>query len=272
MGRKNIWDIIDNQEVDIYNEYNSLWDLFHTRNLINSSQSYQSTFEGITKENFLKFKSRGSITSYDDFLNVLELWPRKYETEITLDDLDLLIELIILVFSELHNLQITYIYKGMDIIIDTINSVLEKTNQKLIKLEDNKMIVVPNDEAVTTVADLILPDDEKLALEVLGYSHYSNKDNLIEKRKILHSLANYIEPKLKLNRNDEISFILNNYYIRHGNENNKQNVKELSVEDMNNLYDKLYRDILYYLLEQEHENFKDLVKDLKKTLKKSSEL
>lgn len=127
--------------------------------------------------------------------------------------------------------------------------------------------MVPNDEAVTTVADLILPDDEKLALEVLGYSHYSNKNNLIEKRKILNSLANYIEPKLKLKQNGEIGFVLNNYYIRHGNETNKQNVNELSDEDMNSLYDKLYRDILYYLLEHEHEDFKDLVKKLKKTFK-----
>ena len=68
-------------------------------------------------------------------------------------------------------------------------------------------------------------------------------------------------------KNDEIGFVLNNYYIRHGNETNKQNVNELSDEDMNSLYDKLYRDILYYLLEQEHEDFKDLVKKLKKTFK-----
>ena len=268
MGRKNIWDIIDNQEVDIYNEYNSLWDLFHTRNLIKiPNRRYPLTFEEIIKDNFLKFKSRGSTTSYDDFLNVLKLSPRNYEIGSTLEGLDLLIELILLVFSELYNLKVPYLDSGVGIVLDTINSVLEKTNQKKILLEDKKIIVVPNDEAVTTVADLILPDDEKLALEVLGYSHYSNKNNLIEKRKILNSLANYIEPKLKLKQNGEIGFVLNNYYIRHGNETNKQNVNELSDEDMNSLYDKLYRDILYYLLEHEHEDFKDLVKKLKKTFK-----
>lgn len=266
MSRKNIWDIIESQEVDIPLEYNSLWNLFHNRYLVNNYNGYNAKFEEIAKENFLSFKARGSITSYYDFLKVLRLWPQTSETGQNLADLDLLIEVILLVFSELSNLNVPYLDRGIEIVLDTIHSVLEKTNQKMISLEDKKMIVVPNDEAVTTVADLILPDDEKLALEVLGYSHYSNKDNLIEKRKILNSLANYIEQKLKLKRNDEIGFVLNNYYIRHGDKNNIQNVKELSTEDINSLYDKLYRDILYYLLEQEHEDFKGLVKDLKRNI------
>lgn len=266
MGRKNIWDIIGNQEVDICNEYKSLWYLFHNEKLINNPHGYNETFAEIAREKFLNFKTRGSITSYDNFLQVLKLRPLIVKNGQELENLDLLIELILLVLSELDDLQVPNIKNGIQIISDTILSILEKTNQKIISLEDEKMIVVPNDEVITIVADLILPDDEKLALEVLGYSHYSNKDNLIEKRKILNSLANYLEPKLKLQKNDEIGFVLNNYYIRHGNRQNKQNIERLSDEDMNSLYDKLYRDILYYLLEQEHEDYKILVKKLKKNM------
>lgn len=271
MVRKNIWDILSDQEVNIILEYQNLWDLFHTKKIVHSYLGNYVTLESITREYFLRFKARGSVTSYTKLLNILNLRPQISNNESKLENLDLLIELIVLISSELRKLYNSVISKSMKssieegivIVSDTIFAIVKKTNQKLISLEDNKMIVVPNDEAVTTVADLILPDDKKLALDVLGYSHYSNKDNLIEKRKILNSLANYLEPKLNSKKNDAIGFVLNNFCIRHGNKRNKQNVESLTDEDMNSLYDKLYRDILYYLLEQEHEEFKDLVKDLK---------
>lgn len=265
MVRKNIWDILENQEIDLPKEYISLWNLFHNKEIIRDQFGYPTTFKNAISSTFLHFKKRGSYTSYKDLLLALEVSYKGYETK--LEDLDLLIELIILMISELDDLDVQYEYaEGKGFILNNILSILKKTNQKVITLEGKGEIVVPDDEAVTIVADLILPDDEKLALEVLGYSHFSNKDNLEEKRKILHRLANYLEPKFNISKSDEIKFVLNNYYIRHGNEKNKRNITKLGNEKTAELYDKLYRDILYYILKQEHNEFKVLIKELKKDL------
>lgn len=267
MDRKNIWDLLENQEVDVFSEYCDLWTLFHEKKIVKDRSGYSATFKKVIDENFLHFKKRGSIVSYDKLLQVLNVnHPAVIYVELKLEDLDLLIEVILFMISELIDLGNRRIESGRKFVLESISSILKKTNQKIISLDDEKQIVVPDDETVTMVADLILPDDEKLALEVLGYSHFSNKDNLVEKRKILHRLANYLEPKFNINKSDEIGFVLNNYYIRHGNERNMGNVQKLGDEKTANLYDKLYRDILYYILEQEHNDFKVLIKELKKDL------
>lgn len=267
MDRKNIWDLLENQEVDVFSEYCDLWTLFHEKKITEDRIGYSATFKKVVDENFLHFKKRGSIISYDKLLQVLKVrHPDEIFVDVKLEDLDLLIEVIVFMIFELLSLEVRGAETGMKFVLDSISSILKKTNQKIISLDDGKRIVVPDDEAVAMVADLILPDDEKLALEVLGYSHFSNKNNLVEKRKILQRLANYLEPRFNINKSDEIGFVLNNYYIRHGNERNKDNVEKLGDEETANLYDKLYRDILYYILEQEHNDFKGLIKELKKDL------
>ncbi|ARE09984.1 hypothetical protein UC317_0471 [Lactococcus lactis subsp. lactis] len=267
VGRKNIWDILETKEVDIQQEYEELWQLFHFSQIIKDSYGYPDNFTSLLKSEFLNFKKRGSITSYENFLNFLEVPEPSFG--LILDDLDLLIEVILFVFDELPSNHGRFKYTGGEEIVNqNIVAVLKKTNQKIILLEEKGKIVVPDDEVVTTVADLILPDDEKLALEVLGYSHYSAKDNVIEKRKILHRLANYIEPRLNIAKNSDLSFVLNNYYIRHGNDANKRNVSDLGELALLDLYDKLYREILYYILDGEHAEFKNLAQSLKKKVNK----
>lgn len=265
--RKNIWDILETKQVDIDQEFADLWELFHSEKIITEGYAYPVNFMSLLKRHFLDFKKRGSITSYDKFLKALGIDKLKYP--LTLDDLDLLIEIILFVFDELANIHMVFSYaKGEEIVNHSIAAILKKTNQKIISVEEKGRIVVPDDEVVTTVADLILPDDEKLALEVLGYSHYSAKEDVIEKRNILHRLANYIEPRLNIDKNSDLSFVLNNYYIRHGNEANKRNVNELGEEALLDLYDKLYREILYYILDGEHKEFKKIAQTLKKTVTK----
>lgn len=270
VGRKNIWDILETKEIDIAQEYEELWDLFHYEKIIFDEYMRASHFSSLLNKHFLGFQKRGSITSYEKFLEVLEIKVPEYAAlTLTLDDLDLLIEVILFVFDELPNSHGHFNYvEGEEIVNHSIAAILKKTNQKIISLEEKGRIVVPNDEVVTTVADLILPDDEKLALEVLGYSHYSAKEDVIEKRNILHRLANYIEPRLNIDKNSDLSFVLNNYYIRHGNEANKRNVNELGEEALLDLYDKLYREILYYILDGEHKEFKKIAQTLKKTVSK----
>ncbi len=263
-SRKNIWDILESRQVDISREYSMLWDLFNNQRIVKSKHNsiYTYTFTTVINDFFLEFKSRGSIISYADFLDALKIkLPR---TNIKLADLDLLIELILLVFDELNTLKTRYDYgTAQRVVENSIVSILEKTNQKIVVIKGKGKIIVPNDEVVTTVSDVILPDDEQLALEILGYSHYSRKNDVEAKRKILNRLGSYIEPRLKRNKNSDISFVLNKYFIRHGDDENKKNIQSLSTEEMSELYDGLYREILHYILEQEHKKFQEHVKELK---------
>lgn len=272
--RMNIWDILSNKQLNIEQEYVNLWNLVTSNNQVTISQNYRTysySLYQVINEHFIEFKHRGTFIKFDEFLNYLELRiPNDYNQlymEVTLDTLDLVIEIILLVFSELDDLDYGYHYEDIkNSIYQNIELILQKSNQKLIEIEKGKLIIVPNDETVTAVSELILPDDEKLALSILGYSHYANKDNIESKRHILLKLSNYIEPKLKKKKDSDISFVLNKYLIRHGDKENQENVKNLGNENLNQLYDGLYRDILFYLLGQEHENFSSTVKQLKESM------
>lgn len=270
----NIWDILSNKQLNVEQEYVNLWNLVTSNNQVTISQNYRTysySLYQVINEHFIEFKNRGTFIKFDELLNYLELRiPDDYNPlymEVTLDTLDLVMEIILLVFSELDDLDYGYHYEDIkNSIYQNIELILQKSNQKVIEIEKGKLIIVPNDETVTAVTEIILPDDEKLALSILGYSHYANKDNIESKRHILLKLSNYIEPKLKMKKDSDISFVLNKYFIRHGDKENQENVKNLGNEKLNQLYDGLYRDILFYLLGQEHENFASTVKQLKESI------
>ncbi|MFK4925448.1 hypothetical protein ACI1TM_01970 [Lactococcus garvieae] len=267
-SRKNIWDILTTKEFDVEKEYTNLWELFQLHEIVKDEYGDEFSFEDMLETEFLKLTNRMTFTSYKDLVDSLGLRDPR-EIYPSLDDLDRLIEVILFIFSGLSYSNTTFYYEGgKSIIMSSISALLELTNQKIIVLEGGREIVVPSDETATIVSDLILPENESLALDILGYSHYSKKDDVDEKRRILQLLANYLEPKLEKNKSSNISFLLNKYFIRHGDDENRNNVDNMSIDEVNNLYDKLYREILYYILEQEHKEFEVMVTDMKQNYRK----
>lgn len=267
-SRKNIWDILATKEVNVDKEYTNLWQLFEQHKIVKDKYYDGFSFVDMLETEFLKMPNRMTFTSYKDLIDYigvkhpLEFYP-------SLDDLDRLIEVILFIFNGLSDIKTTFHYEdGKSIIMSSVSALLELTNQKIIVLEGGREIVVPSDETATIVSDLILPENESLALDMLGYSHYSKKDDVDEKRRILQLLANYLEPKLKKNKSSNISFLLNKYFIRHGDDENRNNVDNMSIDEVNNLYDKLYREILYYILEQDHKEFEVMVTDMKQNYRK----
>lgn len=266
-----MWDVIAEMQIDTDREYANLWKLVTYEDTALRKGSFNlcySIYE-VCKSNFIKFNNRGSFISLEEMLIEFDLltYNGQFINQVTIDDLDLFIEVLLWLLSELKQLDM---YEFTDIeysIHQNIEIILQKTNQKLVNISsdkrDIKLIVVLDDEFVTSAAELILPDDETLALSVLGYSHYSHKDDIVSKRNILKQLANYVEPKLKKQKDSNIGFALNNWNVRHNNDN------ELNVTDeqLNEMYDKLYRDILYYLLGAEHREFDELVSKMKQEKK-----
>lgn len=272
--RKNIWDILANRELDIQQEYENLWTLIEAKNTVSQDAASQNDFRfsvlEIINKNFIDFKSRGTFITFDQLLSEFGFRYKGNESVQTIDKLDLFIETVMLMFQEIRALNYSNVFKYRynysdirDSIAKNIKLILQKSHQKVVEIEPNKKIIVPDDEVVTTVSDIILPENERLALSILGYSHYSNKDNLEAKRKILLELWNYIEPKMRKKKDGDISFVMNKYLIRHGDNENLENAEKLGKEKLNDLYDLLYRDVLFYLLGQEHSDFAGTVAKLK---------
>lgn len=266
MVRKNVWDLLASKKLDCYEEANSLYFLVNKKNTFDYGNSLADELD----YNFLYLEHRQSFVTLNAMLHYLGLDTTIYDSD--LDKLDLLMETLLLLTEDLYNFIIktntSQINNALTIsreIRDNINNILSLSNQMLLNTSKdkklNKNIIVPKDELATTAAEISLPDDANIALSILGYSHYSNKNDLINKRLILNQLANYIEPKL--NKHDpsdsNIGFALNNLQIRHNNDN------QLNINDkvLNNIYDLLYREILRFITNDSHSTFTKTIKNLR---------
>lgn len=268
MSRKNLYEVLEQREINVEEEMNRLF-----------AQLYEETDTPIGSVSIV-----GNID--DDFVNLI----REYHISADcfrdllsdcglnqsnngevhrIDDLFLLIEIITMCINS-ETFQVYALTNQLENIKARINNIMEKTHHKIVDISNSKvkkLIVISNDECIDQAAELVYSDDPDLALSILGYSHYSEKNNLVAKREILLKVANYLEPRLKRehgnNRKDltprDILYAFNNFSIRH----NSSNQISASDAEMNDLYDMLYREILWYILLPEHKKFSEKVNKLK---------
>ncbi|SJZ89095.1 hypothetical protein SAMN02745116_01748 [Pilibacter termitis] len=258
MARKNIYDLLNEHEIDTRQEYERLWTLLRSRSSYSATHNYSVSVLQIIEKEFLNFKRRVSFVSFHEMVRYFQL-PFREESGyfpaivygVSLDELNCFIELILLVFQELEEINHKGKYDFAEAkaqIKHNIHYILEKIAHKIIEIRPKQLIVVPSDDFVNAVADIILPEDEQLALAVLGYSHYSHKADIEEKGVILKQLVDYVEPKLKIVKDSNLSFVLNKYYAKQGE---NATAPHLNAEEMIELYDGLYKNILFYIMKQE---------------------
>ena len=150
-------------------------------------------------------------------------------------------------------------------ILETIDTILEETNHKIVSDKKGRRIIVSSDAKSELAAELV--DESDMSLEILSYNHYSNKGNIAQKKMILKTLGDYIEPKIKGDKgklSDTISFLLNNFDIRHNNRagsNLRNYIVEMTDEDLECWYDKTYSCIVAYIIE---EDVSSVYKELKR--------
>ncbi|WP_195318140.1 hypothetical protein [Weissella cibaria] len=265
---KHIFDIIENQKIDVNREYSNLWHLLLRTNTVNAGYSRMSVYDMLSVE-FLQFDFRRGAISISDFLDRVGFWkPRSGEPgpALNLNQLDLFIEVVVLFLTTMRRVNLGFNDGGYDfeeideIITENIVNVMAMTNQKLVDMGGNKYIVIPEDEAVFAATEVVLPEDEETALAMLQYMHYSNKEDVSAKRQILKRLADYYERGKKQGLvNDNLGFAFNNLNIRHDND---RQIKK-SDKEMIELYDATYREVVYYLLDKSHKQYADKIKELK---------
>ena len=120
--------------------------------------------------------------------------------------------------------------------------------------EEEKVLVVPDNEAVTAVVEIV---DAPLAMEILQYNHHSLKENLNAKKSILRNLGDALELRRKeLHKVDStlettIFHILNSMGIRHMNAKNEANVVKVG-NDLEYWFDELYQMMLLAFLRMDN--------------------
>ncbi len=165
---------------------------------------------------------------------------------------------------------------GFSMLNANVDILLEHLNyEKVIFEQEQKVILVPKNPAVTAVAEIT--KDENIGFAILKYNHASLKGDLEGKRQLLLSIANEYEPLLKdpidsfSDYFKKATFLLNNLNLRHNNKSGKdkkQFVVDMPNEELEKWYDELYQLLLFCVLIKDNVKRKNEIDELLKKLKK----
>lgn len=227
---------------------------------------------------FVKCPIRGTAISIDDLFETYS----KHWSANTLDGLLLYCEIVLNLIYTLPSNHLTdhEICRNRDQIISNVKYILEKTGNQLAAGAGKALIIVPKDELVQAVIEDIT--DKDVGLAILEYGRFGNKGNLKHKREALIKIARLLEPQLKDKKlsgfaqelADDINFGLNNFNIRHNNEEGKSEnilLKELTPQMMEIVYDDLYRAMLLFFEADKNTPGAERLTGLRKLLKKRVE-
>lgn len=124
-----------------------------------------------------------------------------------------------------------------------IEVLVDHMSAKIVTIDKDKYVIVPNDEAVTTVVEGI--NDEGTKKSLLIYNHFSMKGDLDGKATILRKL--FVDVDDTGNRSeatDDFRFIVNEADVRHNNTGKKKNralIGGMDEKQVEELYDLAYR-------------------------------
>lgn len=258
--RKNLFDIIENSQIDLYKEYTRVKKLFSDKYIYVVRTQY-TIEEYIDKYLFINWKHRKTCLSLTDFYNSFDI-PR----DIYSDDK----KEILLYFEFVFNMSvlaftIEEFQQTVKIIFSNIKQTLDAVNCKIYE-ENDKYTIVEKSEIVTNAASKY-PDT---ASKIIEYKSISLQGKLHRKKELLTSIAAKFEAvRCSLKQNgykdlqDDVGFLLNNLNIRH---NNEDAIKKLSATELETWYDKTYDLMLLALLSLEHINVKNDIAKLKTIL------
>lgn len=258
--RRTFFDLLKNSEVDVNFELQKLNNLFIQDCCFHRRKSY--SLHDLVAENFAKYYKRR-----EHFLSLQELLSAIYRECFNISKFDkyfLYAEMYVDLISMLDNLDNQDIESQKNIIKTQIERVISSLGYKFIVVDDRQIIVENNvfaNEAAQTVTEFA---DVKEALSILEYNHFSNKGNIERKKEILKKIADLLEPWRKpLNKSNELKALLkvnhdkiqaleklfymyNKFNIRHNNE--EQMLTELSNQEIESWYDKVYTLSLFIIL------------------------
>jgi hypothetical protein len=243
--RKTFYELLESQNFNVAREYRTLMSLF-AEECVHFNYYYVPVCTYVNSTYFRELPFRCGFTCLEDLMHGIGLPDESNQ----LDDLYLLCEFLIAVLPT----DKIGIDKGLRMQVNTIQKnityVLEKTNHELKKDKNGNMIVVAKKQPAVLAAEIV--ENESVSFDIIEYNHYSLKGNLSEKKKILVSIGNYIEPILKdrtlqgtpyKSLISDTGFLLNNFHIRHNNISGakaQEYTQALSDTEVEKWYDRAY--------------------------------
>ncbi len=262
------YELLSQLGVDPETETKTLEYLFSEENII--FPGYLTLEACINQDLFRFLPMRGTFIKIGELRSTLGIGGGQLDG--SFENLFLFSEFLIALFDEIKASSLNIVpsaIRQMTIIQNNIIVFVDKSNHELVDAGEHGLIIVEKNKTASQAVEFI--EDPKTAIEVLEYNHYKLKGDLSQKQKILNSLGNYIEPILKdrevrakyADLFSDVSFLLNNFNIRHNNKAGKA-VKEFIMNapdaTLELWYDRAYNMILSVILAKQNFEFsKELV-------------
>ncbi|MCA6069827.1 MAG: hypothetical protein LE180_01705 [Endomicrobium sp.] len=276
MGRKNMFEIL----ADNYNAGTALKRiaiLFHSKLFIGSYDCYvNATIEEIVDKynTFGNWKSRNTYLDCRDMRNTLglaECPPEEADALLILKYLEYYINICALAKRANCNSEYQRSEKFGMLMVD-IRKLIDYLNYEERRIESkDKILVIPKNPAGTAVAEISSP---QTGVAILKYHHHLLKGDVIEKRKLLQTIAIEYEQVLKSKSCEpkaifvNTNALLNNLSIRHGNKDNQKNIAQFRDGELETWYDELYQMLLLCVLLNDNSARMKKIDDLLKSIKK----
>ena len=270
--RNNLYELLSERVFDVKTEYSTLWKLFCTEECYHLSYSSYSIAKWIDKMYFRNLPFRGTYTSLSELMNGIGLYER---SDIDLDKLLLFCELICAMLPLLKSLDDGNVKRQVKVISENIDYILERTNHEVIKDSSKHYIIVEKNKPAALAAGLV--GDETVAFELIEYNHFGLKGDLEGKKKLLVSIASYIEPILRdhtLKNNgfrqleSDAGFLFNNFNIRHNNKSGstaKPYIISIGNDELEEWYDKAYEVALSVIIINDYLSINQEISEIKTT-------
>lgn len=268
--RKNFYELLTQRVFDVQKEYDTLWYLFCVEKSYYTGYASYSISSWIDQKIFRNFPFRGSFASLKEMMNEFGIQER---SAVDIEKLLLFCELLIAVLPMYGVNYDQHLSKQKKTIFENIDYILERTNHEIKKDPNGRSIIVEKNKAATLAAQLA--EDEVVAFELIEYNHFALKGDLEGKKKLLFSIAAYIEPILKskiLQQNgykrleSDARFLFNNFHIRHNNKTGASaqdyitTVKDAELEEW---YDKAYEVALSVIIINDYLTIGQDIADIK---------
>ncbi len=274
--RRNIFDLLNNKEINVEREYIRIHKLFEVDTYYIDYGSY-SMCKYINEYFFKNWSKRGRNISIDDMFTSLNIRDRNGLKENTIENLLLYIEVIINLISisniERNHKNMSHNANIYNLLNNNIYTLLEDLNYETKELSDNQIVIVEKDSILSAVAET----NKNVADNVIEYRRFILKGKINEKREILNLLANEIEGLKQefksttySNLMDDVQFMLNNLNIRHNNKDGKykkQYVIDLPEKELEDLYDLTFDMILSIFTISRYLKNKHTIENLKSNIK-----
>ncbi|MBP3477339.1 MAG: hypothetical protein J6K48_13655 [Lachnospiraceae bacterium] len=270
MERKNIFDIL-NEKGDINYQIRKIEELLS-----------ETSIDGCTPEEIVDthcmcdWKARGRYTSCAEIRERLQISKIYIINRLSDKQILLYLEYVINIvwlcrekyLGDSEDFDDEYLYLQQN----TIGLINDLGYEARVFEDEEKVILVEKDAAMTSVAEIVEPE---LANEIIEYNHHLLKGDIAGKRKILKTLADKFEPmrgELKrINKylESNTGYLLNKMNIRHNNidgSNAIEYVKNLSDEELEEWYDETYQMLLLCILEYDNIERSKRVDELKRNI------